>query len=251
MTKFVGILNLTPDSFFDGGKYNESSTALKQLENLIADGFDVIDVGGQSTRPNALVLSDEEEWERLEILPEIIKVAHKNNVLVSLDSYHSKNIARALDLGIDIINDVSGFSDKNMIDLAAVSGKKIVLMHNLGVPADKNKIIDEKQDVVEVLISWAQNKIKELKNSGIKKEQIIFDPGIGFGKNASQSIKIIQEIDKFKILDLPLYIGHSNKSFLDSWQIDNCQTREEKTAFITKYLIEKNIDYIRLHKKCW
>jgi dihydropteroate synthase len=183
------------------------------------------------------------------VVLEVQKHNQKNNkkIEVSLDSRNHKTVAQALEIGIDIINDVSGFADLAMVKIAAESGKKIVVMHNLGVPADKGKIVDESLDVVEVVIGWMQNKLAQLVKAGVKKEQIIFDIGVGFGKNAQQSIKLIKEIDRFRALDLPLYVGHSNKSFLDEWIIDGCKTRQEKTNKVSKYLISKNIEYLRLH----
>jgi dihydropteroate synthase len=254
MTKIVGILNITPDSFFDGGQYNEKENALRQLEILLQGGVDVVDVGAESTRPNATPINDEEEWRRLEnILPlvvlEVQKYNQKNHkkIEVSLDSRHSKTVGLALGLGIDIINDVSGFDDLEMIDLAVKSGKKIVVMHNLGVPADKNKVVDESLDVVEVVLDWMENKLEQLLKAGVKKSQIIFDIGIGFGKNAQQSIQLLKEIDRLRVLDLPLYIGHSNKSFLDELVIDNCVTREEKTYAVSAGLAANNVEYLRVH----
>jgi dihydropteroate synthase len=259
MTKIVGILNITPDSFFDGGKYNEQENSLRQLEILLKEGTDVIDVGAESTRPGALPIDDVKEWARLEdILRAIISYVknynqkHNKKVEVSLDSRHWKNIRKALALGIDVINDVSGFKSKEMINLAVKSGKKIVVMHNLGIPSDRNKIIDEGLDVVRVLILWMEDKLKNLLKAGVKKKQIIFDIGIGFGKNAAQSIKLLQEIDRFRVLNLPLYVGHSNKGFLDSLVGDDLiepglKTREEKTYAISAYLASKNVEYLRVH----
>jgi dihydropteroate synthase len=260
MTKIVGILNITPDSFFDGGKYNEQKNALKQLEILLIDGADVIDVGAESTRPGAEAISAEEELARLQgILLSIILAVQKFNqknhkkVEISLDSRHSEVVAVALGWGIDIINDVSGFEDLRMVELAVQSGKKIVVMHNLGVPAAKNKIIDENLDVVEVLVDWMKNKLEQLQKAGVKKEQIIFDIGIGFGKNAAQSIKLLQEIDRLRVLDLPLYVGHSNKSFLDELHelgpinCNQTMNRREKSILVSRYLMQKNIEYLRVH----
>ncbi|MFT6106331.1 MAG: dihydropteroate synthase [Rickettsiales bacterium] len=254
MTKIVGILNITPDSFFDGGKYDEEKKALKQLEVLLNCGADVIDIGAESTRPNAEKVSCNQEWLRLKnILPEAIKMVNNYNLInnknieISLDSRNPDNVSKALNLGIDIINDVSGFEDVSMIALAAKSGKKIVLMHNLGVPADKNKVVDEELDIVGVLIDWAFCKMSLLKKHGVKKENIIFDVGIGFGKNSSQSIKILQEVDRLRVVGIPLYVGHSNKSFLDGWEIEGCESREDKTIYISSSLISKNIEYLRVH----
>ena len=265
-TKIVGILNITPDSFFDGGKYNKLELALNHLKTLINDAAYIIDIGAESTRPDSVPISALEEWQRLkEILPQAIKyVANHNqknnyNVQISLDSRHPQNVAKALDLGIDIINDVSGFDDLTMINLAAKSGKKIVVMHNLGVPANCNKIIDTNLDIIEVLTNWMRDKLQNLQQNGIQKEQIIFDVGIGFGKNAKQSIEILQRIDQLKVLELPLYVGHSNKSFLNylhfgsnnSFGFDDQKsstiTKEAKTLLISAYLARKNIEYIRVH----
>jgi dihydropteroate synthase len=146
-----------------------------------------------------------------------------------------------------------------MIDLVVKSGKKIVVMHNLGIPANSNKIIDSKSDVVKVVLDWMKNKLIELQSQGVKKEQIIFDIGIGFGKNAQQSIQLLQQISQLRILGLPIYIGHSNKSFLNylrfngngSFDFDDhnpsLESKEVKTLAISNYLIRNNIEYIRVH----
>ena len=248
--KFFGILNITPDSFSDGGKFYDTQSALDHLKKLINDGADIIDIGAESTRPNAIPITAEEEWSRLkEILPKVINEIKTNylEIKISLDSRHYQTVAKAIDLGIDIINDVSGFEDENMIELAAKSGKKIVVMHNLGVPADKNKIIPENLDVVEVLINFMKAKLAQLQKAGIKKENIIFDPGIGFGKNAKQSIYIIQNIERLHCLEIPLLIGHSKKSFLDEMDCGEVKTREEKTILLSKNLAKRGVEYLRVH----
>jgi dihydropteroate synthase len=266
MTKVVGILNITPDSFFDGAKFYDIKAALDHLKILINDGASVIDIGAESTRPGAVLIGAEEEWQRLkDILPQAINFItnyNKNNlcdIKISLDSRHPQNVLKALDYGIDIINDVSGFENLLMVDLAVQSGKKIIVMHNLGVPANQNKIVDQKLDIVEVLIDWIKNKLQNLQQRGIKQEQIIFDIGIGFGKNAQQSIELLQKIDRLKALKIPLYVGHSNKSFLNYLRFDNknsfsfdfksdsIQSKEDKTFIISSYLTKKNVEYIRVH----
>ena len=250
MVKFFGILNITPDSFSDGGKFYDVKSALNHLDQLINDGADVIDIGAESTRPDATPINAETEWNRLkEILPKIInqiKINHPQ-IEISLDSRHHQTIAKALDLGIDIINDVSGFDDDNMIRLAAQSGKKIVVMHNLGAPSDKNKIIPEDLDVAEVLLNFMKVKLEKLEKAGIKKEKIIFDPGIGFGKNAKQSIYILENIEKLQNLEIPLLIGHSKKSFLDEMDFGKTKTREEKTILVSANLAKRGVEYLRVH----
>ncbi len=152
MVKLVGILNITPDSFSDGGLYNSTQMAILRAEELIKDGADIIDIGAESTRPTATPITHIEEWNRLRyVVPYIVEIAHKNNVEVSIDSRYSLTIRKLLDDGsdIDIINDVSGLKSINMIKLAAESEKKVIFMHNLGVPASKTKIMPAKSDVVK------------------------------------------------------------------------------------------------------
>lgn len=252
-TKLVGILNLTPDSFSDGGKYNCPDSSLKQVIKLIANGADVIDIGAESTRPKAITISPEEEWLRLQnVLPEIIQLVRKKypKVEISLDSKNYQTIAQALGLGIDIVNDVTGLADQKITNLLLKTDKKVVVTHNLGAPVDPSKTLPQDLDVVGFLIDWMNAKLTNLLNLGMAREQIIFDPGIGFGKTAEQSIKIIQEIKRLKVLGLPLFIGHSRKSFLDYFTIPGQHNadREQKTQFISKFLIAGNIDYIRVHE---
>ena len=260
MTKVVGILNITPDSFSDGGKYFHYDNAIKKLEYFIEKGIDVIDVGAESTRPNAIKISSEEEWSRLKnILPEIIKLAHKNNIAVSLDSYHSKNLSKALKLGIDYINDVSGCKDEEIIKLAKDHHVKLILNHNLGIPANKEIIIEINKDPICEVNIWFDQKINQLIKYDIDPDNIILDIGIGFGKTAIQSVKMIENIDLFKTHKKALYVGHSRKSFLKEIahfnQFQNLsreqkllisQNIDSKTHFISKMLFN-NVDYIRVH----
>ncbi len=255
--KLVAILNVTPDSFSDGGQFNNFDSAFNQLKKLIREGADVIDIGSESTRPGALPINVSEEWERVgEILlagiDYVKKYNQKNNtdIKISLDSRNYQTISKGLKLGIDIINDVAGFNSKKKAALAAASGKQIIVMHNLGIPANKNKIIDPKLNVVKEIINWMRNKEKELWNCGVKKHQIIFDPGIGFGKNAAQSIEILNNIEKFKVLKMPILIGHSRKSFLDEVLFDKKfgkDDKETKTAAISNFLAKKEVEYLRIH----
>jgi dihydropteroate synthase len=257
MTKFVAILNLTPDSFSDGGKFNQTKTALNHLEYLLNSGADMIDIGAESTRPGAKKITANKEWNRLKkILPFLIDKIKEfedktdKKIEISLDSYHPENISKALDLGIDIINDVSGFISDQMQQIAIKYQKKIILMHNLGLPSDPNIIMDINLDIIDQLIKWAKNKITKLVAIGIKKENIIFDPGIGFGKNHQQNIDIINRVDELKILNLPLYIGHSRKRFLNFLENDEFigKDLQQRTDIISNYLIAKKINYIRIHK---
>ncbi len=247
-TKIVGILNLTPDSFSDGGKFDSKNAALNHLQKMMLDGADVIDIGAESTRPTATPLSTDEEWQRLEkILPEII-FAVKNfprKILTSIDSYHFENLQKSYEFGVDIINDVKGLSDERIINFITERNVTTILMHNSPIHINPDLIINSYLNVTAEILNWAQQKISYLQKKGVEKSQLIFDPGIGFNKNAQQSIRILKNIDAFKVLGLPLYVGHSKKSFLEEVKISG--TRAEKTLEISQYLAQKNVEFLRVH----
>lgn len=241
-TRIFGILNLTPDSFSDGGKYD----AYLRLKQFIIEGVDVIDVGAESTRPDAQIISPEEEWNRLKPIFEFIK---KENIKtpISLDSRNSETIERALDYGVSYINDVSGLENEKIISLVKKYDLKAIFMHSLTIPADKNVNIPESEDIILFLKNWASVKIEALKKFGVKGEALVFDPGIGFGKTAKQSLEIIKRIDELKELGIPLLIGHSEKSFFSLFTDKKAGERNVETNVVTSYLASKNIDYIRVH----
>jgi dihydropteroate synthase len=242
-TKIVGILNITPDSFSDGNLYNDEESILSQTLKLIKDGADIIDVGAESTRPNAEKLSDTQEWQRLSpVLEKIIALCHQHKVKVSLDSFHPSSVKRAIGLGVDFINDVNGLKNPQMIEALKNSTVKIVVMHSLTVPADKSVNIPEELDVVNELKIWFNNHMRFLNSCGIDNSRLIFDPGIGFNKTVKQCWEVINRASELKQLGIPIYIGHSRKSFLGE-----LSQRDEKTLIVSKQLIANNIDYIRVH----
>lgn len=283
--KMVAIVNLTPDSFSDGGSYNNLANAVNRVNRLLGEGAKIIDIGAESTRPNAVKISSEEEWQRLKnILPELINIVKKynqhhnfsddNKVLISLDSYHFDNLQQGFNLGIDIFNDVGGLEDKRIIDFIASHNVRTILMHNQKIDPNPDLIINRHFDITKKIIDWANNKINYLESCKVKKSQLIFDPGIGFNKDALQSIKILKEIAEYKVIGLPIYVGHSRKSFLDMINIDiadnnddeesdenesdnqdkikninieKLKQREYKTFLISKFLARQGVDYIRVH----
>lgn len=250
--KIVGILNITPDSFSDGGKYINKDAAIAKLHVMIQNGASIIDIGAESTRPGSTKISHKDEWSRLEnILPDLIYEIHKynkdnsKNVKSSIDSYHFETIKKAHEYGIDIINDINGLKDKNIIEYIAQNSLEVILMHNHPLEIKSDLIINQYADTNIQIINFARSKINFLIKSGICKSKIIFDPGIGFNKNALQSIRILKYIKDYKILGVPIYIGHSKKSFLDSISVGG--DRAQKTFIISKFLYKLNIDYIRVH----
>ena len=254
--KIVGILNLTPDSFSDGGKYFDEKKALFYLEEMLMAGADIIDIGAESTRPNAQILNAQEEIARLEnILPKLIfaiknfNKIHNKNIQTSIDSYHLETIIFAHKIGVEIINDVSGLIDEKIIDYIAQNNLTAILMHNLAIHSNPELIVNRDLNVVEEIISWAHQKINYLTARKIQKSQLIFDPGIGFAKNSTQSIRILKNINAFRVLNLPIYVGHSKKSFLDAINIPSQPNldRTAKTLILSQYLAQKNVEYLRVH----
>ena len=255
-SKIVGILNLTPDSFSDGGKYFDEKKALFYLEEMLMAGADIIDIGAESTRPNAQILNAQEEIARLEnILPKLIfaiknfNKIHNKNIQASIDSYHLETIIFAHKIGVEIINDVSGLIDEKIIDYIAQNNLTAILMHNLAIHSNPELIVNRDLNVVEEIISWAHQKINYLTAQKIQKSQLIFDPGIGFAKNSTQSIRILKNINAFRVLNLPIYVGHSKKSFLDAINIPSQPNldRTAKTLILSQYLAQKNVEYLRVH----
>ena len=251
-TKIVGILNLTPDSFSDGGKYDCAESALKQLELMLNGGAEIIDIGGESSRPNAKALSDQEEFSRLEnILPKVINKIkefnnlHQKQIKSSIDSYHFSTVVKSYEMGIDIVNDISGLIDEKIVEFVAKKNITTILMHNLAIHANPNLIVNQDLNINHEILKWAQHKIIALQKKGVKKSQLIFDPGIGFSKNARQSLRIIKNIEFYRQLELPIMVGHSKKSCLDDLDIEG--DRAVKTLIITKFLSQKKVDYVRVH----
>lgn len=249
-TQLVGILNITPDSFSDGGKFDSLDAALTHLKKLISDGANVIDVGAESTRPKAVPISAEEEWGRLEkILPAVVAEVKKSSkiIKVSIDSYHFETLQKAWELGVDVINDVKGLSDERIVKFIAEKNIETVLMHcdSMSAVAKADLLVNKNIYLIREMLAWGKRKIAELEKCGVRKSQLIFDVGIGFGKDAEQSIRVLKNINEFRIFGLPLYVGHSKKSFLEAVKIDG--DRAEKTLLVSKYLMQKKVEFLRVH----
>lgn len=243
LVKLVGILNVTPDSFSDGGECAHPEHAIARACEMAEEGADIIDIGAESTRPGAHPLTHAEEWQRL--LP-ILMQLHNISVPVSVDTRHAETARKALDLGVSCINDVSGFASDGMIAAAKAYACDLVMMHSLTVPADKAITLPDTADVIEELLNFAHTRMGYMESEGIKRERIIFDPGIGFGKTAAQSQAIIERISELKVLGVPLYVGHSRKSFLGHVHGTNAK-RDAATLEASCRLIEAGVDYLRVH----
>ena len=243
----MGVLNVTPDSFSDGGKYNTTFRALDHVKNMIDFGAHIIDVGGESTRPGAKSVSEQDEITRISETIQLIKKKHPNQ-LVSLDTRKSKVMQHGLSIGVDLLNDVSALDfDQQSYQVVKDSGKPIILNHSQGIPENmqNNPTYD---NVLLDIFDYFENKIKFLKNNGIKDEQIIIDPGIGFGKTLEHNLEIISKISLFHSLGYPIMVGPSRKSFISKimGEKDNPQ-RLGGTIASVLYSYLQGIQLFRVH----
>lgn len=209
----MGILNVTPDSFSDGGRYVDSKMACIHAERMIDEGADIIDIGGESTRPGSSAVSVDEELER--VIPTLKSITDSYDIPISVDTRKLEVAEAALEAGASIINDVSGFSD-DMMKLIASSGVKAVLMHSLWDPNIMQKKVqaDTYSDIISDMLFWAEQRISAAEDLGVKKSQLIFDPGIGFGKLTNHNLEIVKRCAELRSLGLPVLIGASRKNFI-------------------------------------
>lgn len=237
-TYIMGILNVTPDSFSDGGKFNEVEAALKRAEELIRDGADIIDIGGESTRPNFEVVEANEEIQR--VVPIIKAIKEKFDITISIDTYKAVTAEAAINAGADIINDVWGFKkDKDMGKVAAKYNVPCILMHNREDISYNNLMQDVVMDLVE--------SINIALEAGVKRENIILDPGIGFAKTYEQNLIVMNNIEKIRELRLPILLGTSRKSMIGITLDLPVNERVEGTIATTVIGIMKGCEFIRVH----
>jgi dihydropteroate synthase len=237
----MGILNVTPDSFADGGRHNEFDAAVNRGLEMIAEGVDIIDVGGESTRPGADRVTEEEEIART--IPVITELA-KHGVTISIDTMRASTAEAAIEAGASIINDVSGgLSDSKMLQTAARLQVPYIAMHWRGQSKDMNsKAVYS--DVVNDVIAELNDRIEAALDAGIAKDRLIIDPGIGFAKDAEHNWAIIDSIDRFVALGYPVLVGASRKRFLGG---DSPDEREAATVELTKRLGTTGIWAVRVH----
>ncbi len=247
--KLVAVLNVTPDSFSDGGVNDTVERALSHASTLIDDGADVIDVGAESTRPGATPLTSEQEWERLsELWPVLYGLCQENGVLLSLDSYHPETVANALAIGCDWVNDVKGFDNHAMLEAVQDHECRLVMMHSLTVPADKAVTLDTDCDVIDALQHWADQRFELLKKHHISPKRCIVDPGIGFGKTARQSLEIVMRVNEWKRRGAECLVGHSRKSFLSLFDASlEPHEHDPLTLAFSSMLAHHDVQYLRVH----
>ncbi len=244
-TLLMGILNLTPDSFSDGGKYNSEDLGVERALKMIDDGVDIIDIGGESTKPGSNRTSQKEELER--IIPVIKKLRKKTNIPISVDTYKSKVAEATLDEGADIINDISGLMfDSEMSKIIAKYNAGAVLMHIKGAP--KNMQTNPQYDnIIDEILIYLEKSAQLLMDTGLNKSNIAIDPGIGFGKQLEENYIILRYLEEFKSLGQPILVGPSRKSFIGNLLNLPVDERLEGTISSIACSIMNGANIVRVH----
>ncbi|MEF8822126.1 MAG: dihydropteroate synthase, partial [Halovenus sp.] len=238
----MGILNVTPDSFHDGGEFDDQSDAVARAEEMVEEGADIIDVGGESTRPGADPVPVEAEKDR--VLP-VVERINDLDALVSVDTRKADVARAALDAGADILNDVSGLEDPEMRLVASEYDVPVIVMHSIDAPVVPDKDIHY-DDVVEDVIDSLTERVLLAEKAGLDRSQIIVDPGLGFGKTSAESFELLDRIGEFRGLNCPVLVGHSHKSMFEL--VDRgADERYEPTIAATTLAAERGADIVRVH----
>lgn len=245
-TLVMGVLNVTPDSFSDGGLFADAGKAIEHAKRMVADGADIIDVGGESTRPGSEPISDEEELARVE---PVIKELAKLNVPISVDTRKPFVARKCVEIGAGIINDITGLRNPEMIDLAAELKVPAVIMHMKGEPRNmqQNPVY---KDAVKEIKDFLRGRISDARKAGIK--DIIVDPGIGFGKATEHNLQILKRLDEFAGLECPIMVGPSRKSFIGNVSGLKVDERLEGTIASVAIAVMNGANIVRVHdvKEC-
>lgn len=247
--KVMGVLNVTPDSFSDGNQFNTLDTALEQAKLMVISGADIIDVGGESTRPGAERVSLDEEQSR--VLP-VIEALAKENMVISIDTMNSATAEKAVQAGATIINDVSGgLADENMFAVAAKTGATLIISHWRGFSTQMdsmNQYVDIASDVAGELAK----QVVRAEAAGVARDKIVIDPGLGFAKDMKQNWELVARLDELEKLGLPILVGASRKRFIagalaeDALTVSN-ERRDVATAVLTALLLQRKLWGIRVH----
>lgn len=244
--KIMGIINVTKDSFYPGSRKLDLNDVLNTVEKMIEHGAEIIDVGGESTRPGANPVEPEEELHR--VIPAIKVIKENFDILVSVDTYKAKVASKAIEVGADIVNDISAMSfDKDMVNVVKDSNVPVILMHIKGTP--KNMQINPYyDDVIKEIVEYFEKRINYSIEKGVNPDKIILDPGIGFGKRLEDNIEILRNIDSFKTFNKPILVGASRKSMI-GMLLNNLPVEErlEGTLAITSWCFLKGVDIVRVH----
>lgn len=243
-TVLMGIVNVTPDSFSDGARFLEPSLAVEHALRLVDEGAEILDVGGESTRPGANPVPAEEEWRR--VGPVLKSLRSKTDARISIDTYKPEIAAKAIALGAEMVNDVRGFRDEDMIALAAKERAPVVVMHMKGEP----KTMQETAfygDVVGEVLAFLEVQTRELVAAGVHRHSIVIDPGLGFGKRPEHNAEVLQRLSDFRRLGYPILIGASRKSFLAGFGGGEPGERLEASVAAAVLAVRNGADVVRVH----
>ncbi len=246
-TLIVGILNVTPDSFSDGGAHFTQGNAVAHAIKMLDDGADIIDIGGESSRPGAEPVSEQEEIKR--IIPVIEELRHlRPELVISVDTTKSFVAEAALEVGADIINDISALRNSQALaDTVAKHGAGIILMHMRGTPATMRDFACY-DDLIAEICAELKESVRVATDAGIAEEKIIIDPGIGFAKNSTQSLEIVANARRFTSLGHPMMMGHSRKSFLGDFAEERVLSKRiSATVATTFWLVMQGVNFVRVH----
>ena len=244
-THVMGILNVTPDSFSDGGRFLRLDDALRRAEEMVAEGADLIDIGGESSRPGAAPVALDEELDR--VIPVVETLAGRVSVPLSVDTYKAEVARRALDAGAALVNDISAMRfDPAMKELIAERGVPVILMHMRGTPRDM-QISPFYEDVIGEIGAFLRERIAEAVSAGIAQSSIVVDPGIGFGKRVADNLEIVRRLDAFHALGCPILLGPSRKSFIGKVLDVSSEERLEGTAAVVALSVLRGAHLIRVH----
>lgn len=241
-TLIMGILNVTPDSFSDGGLFNDVDTAVAHGKKMVSDGADVIDVGGESSRPGSAPLSEKEELDR--ILPVVTRLLHEVSVPISIDTYKPLVADACLQAGAHLINDITGLINPEMRKVAVKHNVPVVLMHMMGTPKtmQQNPVY---QDMIGEIKVFFQERVATARKAGI--QHIIIDPGIGFGKTVEHNLQILKHLGEFKTLSCPILVGPSRKSFIGMITGLSVKERLDGTLAAVTVAVMNGANIVRVH----
>lgn len=244
--QIMGILNVTPDSFSDGGKWTSEKTLEERIEQLLSEGADIIDVGGESTRPFAEPVSAVEELQR--VLPAIKAIRRRSDIPISIDTTKAVVARAALDAGASIINDISALrQDAAMLAVVQSFSGQVVIMHMQGTPNNMQRN-PQYSDVVEEINAFFVERIGWIEDNGVDRSRIVVDPGIGFGKTLEHNLAILRNIPAFKQHGCPVLIGHSRKSFLGELLGVPVTERDWPTAMVSAVMAQAGVEIVRVHR---
>ncbi|BHH82121.1 dihydropteroate synthase [Desulforhopalus sp. 52FAK] len=244
--KIMGVLNVTPDSFSDGGQFATVDSALLQAEKLIADGADILDIGGESTRPFADKVATMEELKR--VIPVIEGIRTSHSIPISIDTTKAEVATAALKAGATHVNDISALrTDPGMLGVIKETSTPIIIMHMQGTPADM-QVNPTYSDIIQEMVEFFDERLNYLQANGVSKDNIVIDPGIGFGKTLNHNLSILKHLNTFSQFGVPVLLAHSRKRFLgDITGVTNEQQRDLATAVVAAICSSKNIDMVRVH----